>query len=74
MPDFNNIRSQPSAEIIARESKLEMIVTHDSPALLGEWYPITVNLKNVEDHSISGVVLDISLQANPEDPSLEQSS
>ncbi|XP_067008734.2 trafficking protein particle complex subunit 11 [Anabrus simplex] len=74
MPDFDNVRPLASAEIVPRNSKLGLDVTHESPALLLEWYPIYMSLENKEDQKISGVVIEIGLQSVAEDPGLEQAT
>jgi hypothetical protein len=74
MPDFDNVRPLASAEIVSRDSKLEVEVSHDMPALLGEWYPIKIILENKEDYKITVVSADINLQTSGDDPNIEQAS
>jgi hypothetical protein len=74
MPDFDNVRPLPTAEIISRDSKLKLEVSHDFPALLGEWYPIRMILENKENHRLTGVSADVNLQTSGDEPNIEQSS
>ncbi|KAK7871870.1 hypothetical protein R5R35_006453 [Gryllus longicercus] len=74
MPDFDGIQPVATAEIVPRDSKLEVTVVHSTPALLGEWYPIKVILENKESNMISEMSMDINLLSNNEDPSLEQAT
>jgi hypothetical protein len=61
MPDFDNVRPLATAEIVSRDSKLEVKVSHDMPALLGEWYPIRVILENKENYKITVICANIHL-------------
>lgn len=74
MPDFDNVRPLATTEIVLRHSKLKVEVSHDLPALLGEWYPIRVILKNKENYKITGVSADVNLQTTGDEPCIEQSS
>ncbi|PSN35312.1 Trafficking protein particle complex subunit 11 [Blattella germanica] len=62
MPDFDNVRPLATAEIVPRDSKLRVEVLHDSPALLGEWYPIKIVMENKEDHKICNIAVSVNLQ------------
>ena len=74
MPDFDNIRPLSATEIVSWDSKLELAVSHESPALLGEWYPITMRLENKELHSVTNIVVIVNLQASGDAANIEQSS
>jgi hypothetical protein len=74
MPDFDNVRPLATTEIISRDSKLKLEVSHDFPALLGEWYPIRMILENKENHRITGVSANVNLQTSGDEPNIEQSS
>lgn len=74
MPDFDNVRPLATAEIVSRDSKLEVKVSHDMPALLAEWYPIRVILKNKENYKITVISANVNLQTSGDDPNIEQSS
>jgi hypothetical protein len=74
MLDFDNVRPLAAAEIVSRDSKLKLEVSHDLPALLGEWYPIRVIFENKEDHRITGVSADVNLQTSGDEHNIEQAS
>ncbi|PNF36899.1 Trafficking protein particle complex subunit 11 [Cryptotermes secundus] len=74
MPDFDNVRPLATAEIVSRDSKLEVKVSHDMPALLAEWYPIRVILKNKENYKITVISANVNLQTSGDDPNIEQST
>ncbi|KAJ9597775.1 hypothetical protein L9F63_011383 [Diploptera punctata] len=74
MPDFENVRPLSATEIVPRDSKLELVVAHDAPALLGEWYPIKIHLENKEEHSVTNILICVNLQTGGEDPSIEQAT
>lgn len=60
--DFDNIQMLPQATIVPRESKLEVDFIHDSPALLGEWYEIKINVKNEESHGIENLKVEVWIE------------
>lgn len=74
MPDFDNVRPLAAAEIISRDSRLQLEISHDLPALLGEWYPIRMILVNKEDNRITGITAHVNLQMNGDESSIEQAS
>jgi hypothetical protein len=74
MPDFDNVRPLAAAEIVARDSRLQLEISHDFPALLGEWYPIRMILVNKEDSRITGITVHVNLQMNGDESSIEQAS
>ncbi|XP_049939900.1 trafficking protein particle complex subunit 11 isoform X1 [Schistocerca serialis cubense] len=74
MPDFDNIRSLTSAVIVPRDSKLDVTVIHDEPALLGEWYPIKIVVNNTEEQKLNVVGIDVMLQTSTDDASIEQAT
>jgi hypothetical protein len=74
MPDFDNVRPLAAAEITSRDSKLEVEISHDLPALLGEWYPIKMIFKNKENDKITVISASINLQTSGDEPNIEQAS
>ncbi|XP_069669154.1 trafficking protein particle complex subunit 11 [Periplaneta americana] len=74
MPDFDNVSPLATAEITSRDSKLKLEVIHDSPALLGEWYPIRLFLENAEDQKVTGISINVNLQTSGDEPSIEQAT
>ena len=74
MPDFDNVRPLAAAEIISRDSQLQLEISHDLPALLGEWYPIRMILVNKEDDRITGITAHVNLQMSGDESSIEQAS
>jgi hypothetical protein len=74
MPDFDNVRPLATAEIVARDSKLGLDLSHDMPALLGEWYPIKIILENKESCKITSISANINLQTSGDEPNNEQTS
>lgn len=74
MPDFDNVRPLAAAEIVSRDSRLQLEISHDLPALLGEWYPIRMILVNKEDNRITGITAHVNLQMNGDESSIEQAS
>ncbi|KRT81005.1 hypothetical protein AMK59_5444, partial [Oryctes borbonicus] len=61
MPDFDNIKAQTTTNIVPRHSKLDLLFQHANPALLDEWYEISVNIKNNETRDIRDIRFEISL-------------
>lgn len=59
--DFDAIRPLASTQIIPRHSRIDVEFKHDAPALLGEWYPITLDVFNKESFSLENVQVEISL-------------
>jgi hypothetical protein len=74
MPDFDNVRPLAAAEIVSRDSKLGVEISHDIPALLGEWYPIKIILENKENCKITSISSNINLQTSGDEPNIEQAS
>jgi hypothetical protein len=74
MPDFDNVRPLATAEIVSRDSKLAVELSHDMPALLGEWYPIKVILQNKENCKITMISANVNLQTSGDEPNIEQAS
>lgn len=74
MPDFDNVRPLATAEIVSRDSQLHLEISHDLPALLGEWYPIRMILVNKENHRITGIIANVNLQTNGDESTIEQAS
>nr|CAD7408851.1 unnamed protein product [Timema cristinae] len=74
MPDFDNIRPLGTAEIVPRDSQIEVEVFHESPALLGCWYPVQVTVVNKETQRVLGLSLDVNLKTSEEDPNVEQAT
>ncbi|KAI4461549.1 hypothetical protein MML48_5g00016715 [Holotrichia oblita] len=61
MPDFDNITTQLTTNIVPRHSKLDLLFQHANPALLDEWYEINVNIKNNENRNIRDIRFEVSL-------------
>lgn len=59
--DFDAIRPLSSTLIIPRHSRLDVEFKHESPALLGEWYPITLTISNKECFSLENLNVEYSL-------------
>lgn len=74
MPDFDNVRPLAAAEIVSRDSRLQLEISHDLPALLGEWYPIRMILVNKEDNRITGITAHVNLQMTGDESSIEQAT
>lgn len=62
MPDFDGMRAQLTALVVPRESRLTVNTSHEAPALLGEWFPISVQLHNAEASAANSVSVEVSLQ------------
>lgn len=61
MPDYDNIITQMTINIVPRHSKLDLLFQHANPALLDEWYEINVNIKNNENRNIRDIRFEVSL-------------
>lgn len=60
--DWNSVQSVMSAKVIQRPPLIEMTISHPSPAILDEVYPIEINLKSLEtEHIAKKVTLVVSL-------------
>ncbi|VEN53813.1 unnamed protein product [Callosobruchus maculatus] len=59
--DFDNIRPLSSSTIVPRESKLSISFDHRSPALVGEWYQIVINIVNEEMFGIKDLKIEVVL-------------
>jgi len=65
--DWNSIQSVMSAKIIQRPSQVEMAISHPSPAILDEVYPIEVALKSCETEHVAKNVTLLAALVNRED-------
>jgi hypothetical protein len=74
VPDFDNVRPLATAEIVPQDSHLQLEISHDLPALLGEWYPMRMVLVNKENHRITGITAHVNLQTNGDESNIEQAS
>lgn len=59
--DFDAIRPLSSTQIIPRHSRLDVEFKQNAPALLGEWYPITLHIINKESFSLENLNVEYSL-------------
>lgn len=59
--DFDNITSLTQTSIIPRHSKLTVNCQYDTPALLGEWFPIKIHINNEEEHNIKDLQIQVFL-------------
>lgn len=59
--DFDAIRPLSSTQIIPRHSRLDVEFKQNAPALLGEWYPITLHIFNKESFSLENLNVEYSL-------------
>lgn len=62
--EFEQIKQITSATLKPRSSKLGMEINHENPALLLEWYKVSISLTNLEDRPVSDVCLNLSLNRN----------
>lgn len=53
-----------SSTLKPRNSRLGMEIKHQNPALLLEWYKVSVCLTNLEEQPVSDVCLNLSLNRN----------
>uniref|UniRef100_A0A6P7H0Z7 Trafficking protein particle complex subunit 11-like n=1 Tax=Diabrotica virgifera virgifera TaxID=50390 RepID=A0A6P7H0Z7_DIAVI len=60
--NFDTIQLLPQATIVPRESKLQVEFEHESPALLGEWYIIRINVKNEEEDEVQDLKIDVWIE------------
>ncbi|XP_072378300.1 trafficking protein particle complex subunit 11 [Diabrotica undecimpunctata] len=60
--NFDTIQLLPQATIVPRESKLQVEFEHQSPALLGEWYIIQINVKNEEEDEVQDLKIDVWIE------------
>ncbi|VVC31573.1 Gryzun, putative trafficking through Golgi,Foie gras liver health family 1,Tetratricopeptide-like helical [Cinara cedri] len=59
--EYDRLKQITSATLKPRSSKLGMEIKHDNPALLLEWYKVSVCLTNLENQPVSDVCLNLSL-------------
>ncbi|XP_025415995.1 trafficking protein particle complex subunit 11 isoform X2 [Sipha flava] len=62
--EFERMKQITSATLKPRSSRLGMVIKHDNPALLLEWYNVSVCLTNLEDRPVSDICLNLSLNRN----------
>ena len=62
MPDFDAMKSQSVALVVARESRLSLSTQLEAPSLLGEWFRIAVELYNQEEADVANLTLEVTLQ------------
>lgn len=62
--EFERMKQITSATLKPRSSRLGMVIKHENPALLLEWYNISVCLTNLEDRPVSDICLNLSLNRN----------
>lgn len=59
--NFDSIRPLSTTLIIPRHSNLSIRFDHDKPALVGEWYEISVALVNEENFLVRNLEIHFSL-------------
>lgn len=59
--EFDNVYPSLNSTIVPRNSKLKLSFTHAEPALLGEWYEITIHMRNEERQKVSNMQFEIGL-------------
>jgi len=62
--EFERIKQITSATLKPRSCRLGLEIKHNNPALLLEWYQVSVCLMNLEDRPVSDVCLNLSLNRN----------
>jgi len=62
--EFEQIKQITSTTLKPRSSRLGMEIKHKNPALLLEWYKVSVCLTNLENRPVSDVCLNLSLNRN----------
>lgn len=62
--EYDRLKQITSGTLKPRSSRLGMEIKHDNPALLLEWYKVSVCLTNLEDRLVSNVCLNLSLDRN----------
>ena len=73
--DFEKLEQQLTSSITPREARLSLSVVHDAPALLGEWFPVQVNLHNNECANISTVIVEVTFpELTPDQSTIDQAS
>ncbi|XP_050428738.1 trafficking protein particle complex subunit 11 [Adelges cooleyi] len=58
---FKRIKQITSSTLKPRSSKLDMEIKHENPALLLEWYKVSVALTNLENYPVNDVCLNLTL-------------
>lgn len=61
---FERMKQITSTTLKPRSSRLGMVIKHENPALLLEWYNVSVCLTNLEDRPVSDICLNLSLNRN----------
>lgn len=69
--DFDNLKPLPTALIVPRDSKLTVKFEHLQPALLGEWYEITILIINEEKYFVENLQLEVTLTDDAVDQNTE---
>lgn len=62
--EFDRIKQITSTTLKPRSSRVGMEIKHENPALLLEWYKVSIHLTNQEDRPVSDVCLNLSLDCN----------
>lgn len=55
------MRPLSSTLIVPRRSRIDVEFQHDTPALAGEWYAVTVNISNKESFALKDLNVEFSL-------------
>lgn len=69
--NFESIRVQATTVVLPRSSLLDFVIQHDTPALLGEWYKIHVEMYNKELFNATSLSVDVALLPSLDDPHQE---
>lgn len=62
--EFERLKQITSSTLKPRSSRLGMEIKHENPALLLEWYKVSVCLTNLEDQPVNDICLNLSLNRN----------
>ncbi|XP_050535236.1 trafficking protein particle complex subunit 11 isoform X2 [Daktulosphaira vitifoliae] len=61
---FEQIKPVSSSILKPRRSRIGMEIKHENPALLYEWYKVSVSMHNLENFDVHNVSLNLSLNQN----------
>ncbi|XP_069136567.1 trafficking protein particle complex subunit 11-like [Argopecten irradians] len=72
--DWNAVDVQGSTRIVPRKAKLDVVIQHEPPCLLNEFYLLRLEMTNKEDMDIEDIRLSFGIQGDETARDSEQSS
>ncbi|XP_059480361.1 trafficking protein particle complex subunit 11 [Neocloeon triangulifer] len=69
---FENFPQHIKCNVLGKNAHLEISCSYPTPALLGEWFPVSVELENNEKSIISSLIVKASLSDAAKDDSMHE--